>query len=193
MFSHHHTTQNTSTSLYTDTGERKYLTASERQAFIDKANLHEQSVRLLCLVLVYTGCRLTEALNLKPEHIIPSENIVLIRSLKKRNKITYRSLALPDDLINELLELGQIHQKQLFQWKRTYALQLVKETMAAAGIQGIRSTARGLRHTFGTHAIRSGVPLTLIQRWLGHSNIQMTAIYTQIIGPEEREIAEKMW
>ncbi len=41
--------------------------------------------------------------------------------------------------------------------------------------------------------MRSGVPLDLVQRWLGHANIATTAIYTRVLGPEEREIAARMW
>jgi integrase/recombinase XerD len=37
-----------------------------------------------------------------------------------------------------------------------------------------------LRHCFATHLLERGVSLPLIQRWLGHKNIQTTAIYAQI-------------
>jgi site-specific recombinase XerD len=39
----------------------------------------------------------------------------------------------------------------------------------------------------------SGVPLNLLQRWLGHAQLTTTAIYANAIGPEERQIAERMW
>ncbi|HRD76437.1 MAG TPA: tyrosine-type recombinase/integrase, partial [Hyphomicrobiaceae bacterium] len=53
--------------------------------------------------------------------------------------------------------------------------------------------AKGLRHAFGLHAIRCGVPLNLVQRWLGHASITTTVIYLQALGPEEREFAARMW
>jgi site-specific recombinase XerD len=56
-----------------------------------------------------------------------------------------------------------------------------------------RRDTKGLRHSFGLHAIRSGVPLNLVQRWLGHASMNTTAIYLQAIGDEEREIAARMW
>lgn len=52
---------------------------------------------------------------------------------------------------------------------------------------------KGFRHGFGVHAIRCGVPPDLVQRWLGHADIWTTAIYTQVMGPEERSIAARMW
>jgi site-specific recombinase XerD len=50
-----------------------------------------------------------------------------------------------------------------------------------------------LRHGFGIHAIRSGVPVNLVQRWLGHARLETTMIYLQALGSEEREIARRMW
>jgi site-specific recombinase XerD len=50
-----------------------------------------------------------------------------------------------------------------------------------------------LRHGFGIYALHSGVPINLVQRWLGHASMTTTAIYLQAIGAEEREIAARMW
>lgn len=55
------------------------------------------------------------------------------------------------------------------------------------------STCKGLRDGFGVNAIHRNVPLHLVQRWLGHANIATTTIYTEVIGPEEQEIASRMW
>ena len=52
---------------------------------------------------------------------------------------------------------------------------------------------KGLRHSFAVHALRCGVPLNLVQRWLGHANIATTTIYANVVGPEEREMAGRMW
>ena len=54
-------------------------------------------------------------------------------------------------------------------------------------------TPKGLRHSFGIHAIRSGALLDLAQRWLGHASMTTTAIYLDALGEEEREIAARMW
>lgn len=52
---------------------------------------------------------------------------------------------------------------------------------------------KGLRYGFGVQAIRLGVPLNLLQRWLGHADIATTSIYANLLGPEESEIASRMW
>lgn len=65
--------------------------------------------------------------------------------------------------------------------------------MATAGISGIRACARGLRHSYGVHAILSRVPVTSLQTWMGHTCLETTKRYLVIGGPEEDQIAERMW
>jgi len=65
--------------------------------------------------------------------------------------------------------------------------------MAAANIHHLPASPKGLRHGFGVHAVSRGVPVTLIQKWLGHEDIETTMIYLDVLGPEERAIAERMW
>jgi integrase/recombinase XerD len=65
--------------------------------------------------------------------------------------------------------------------------------MMAAGIAGMPATPKGLRHGFGVNAFQSNVPPHLVQRWLGHAALRTTAIYGDVIGPEERIFAMRMW
>jgi integrase/recombinase XerD len=52
---------------------------------------------------------------------------------------------------------------------------------------------KGLRHSLGVSAVQAKVPLTLLQRWLGHASLSSTAVYLDVAGAEEREIARRMW
>ena len=72
-------------------------------------------------------------------------------------------------------------------------VRIIKATMARAGIAGPMACPKGLRHGFGIKAVTSEVPLNMTQKWLGHSRIATTAIYTNATGPEEKQIAERMW
>ena len=65
--------------------------------------------------------------------------------------------------------------------------------MREANIHGACASPKGLRHGFGIHAVSSGVPLTLVAKWMGHSSIKTTAIYTNAVGEEERKLAGRMW
>jgi integrase len=65
--------------------------------------------------------------------------------------------------------------------------------MGEAGISGLHATAKGLRHGFGVAALSRGVPINILQKWLGHASLSTTAIYGDAVGAEERKMARKMW
>lgn len=56
---------------------------------------------------------------------------------------------------------------------------------------GLNANSKGLRHGVGVAALQSGIPLNLVQRWLGHAQLSTTAIYA--IEPEEQAISARMW
>jgi site-specific recombinase XerD len=55
------------------------------------------------------------------------------------------------------------------------------------------SKPKALRHAFGAEAALNQVALTLIKKWMGHSRIETTEIYTSLIGREERALARLTW
>lgn len=181
-------------SLYRQDGQRKYLTAEERARFLASAEAHPRpEIGTLCLLLAYSGCRISEALELTGPQVNPADGLVAIRSLKKRERLVIREIPLPGPLLCRLGLLAR-GQGRLWPLSRNRAWQLVRAVMRAAAIRpGPQSSPRSLRHGFGVHAIRSGVPLTLVQRWLGHASLATTALHTQAVGPEERTIALRMW
>jgi integrase/recombinase XerD len=65
--------------------------------------------------------------------------------------------------------------------------------MMTAGIDGSHAMPKGLRHGFGVNAFERSVPPHLVQRWLGHASLRTTSIYGDVIGPEERAFAARMW
>jgi hypothetical protein len=82
---------------------------------------------------------------------------------------------------------------RLWSWSPVTAWRHVKAVMQAAGIRGVQASPKGLRHGFGVAAVQAHIPLNLVQRWLGDAQLSTTAIYAEAIGPEEQEIAARMW
>ena len=81
-----------SNDLFTATGQRKYLNSEERDRFLAAANSHERGeVRTLCLVLAYTGCRISEALQLTADRVDLSAKAITFRTLKQRARTSYRA------------------------------------------------------------------------------------------------------
>ena len=188
--------------LYDQQGNRKYLTRSERQAFMDAARRAAPEIETFCLTLAYTGARISEVLALVPLRIDTPASAIIIESLKKRKRGVYRAVPVPTNL---LVRLDQIHRTELLRgdvernqariwiWSRTTAWNRVKTIMRAAGIVDGPAMPKALRHAFGVGGTQAGVPLNIIQRWLGHADIQTTAIYTNVLGEEERILANRMW
>lgn len=186
------------TSLYSSAGQRKYLNETERTRFIAAAlECPRPELRTFCLVLAYTGCRISEALEVIAARIERAESSIALRSLKKRKKqLVIRQVPIPRDLIEQIEAVHDLSNpaKRLWPWSRSRAWQLVKIVMHQAGIApGLHASPKGLRHGFGVHAIRNGIPLNLVQRWMGHASMTTTAIYLQVVGSEERELAQRMW
>ena len=187
-------------SLYSAKGQRKYLTPDERARFLDTAWRCERAeLRTLCLTLAWTGCRISEALALTERCVEVGAGFIAISTLKRRSRMpVIREVPVPPELIRELATvhgIGRAHpDHRLWALSRSRAWALVKRMMQTACVaEGIHATPKGLRHGFGLHAIRSGVPLNLVQKWLGHARMETTAIYTQALGAEEKGIAERMW
>ena len=72
--------------LHDAQGKRLYLTADERLAFMAAAARAARPVRTLCVVLHTTGCRVSEALALTPEHVDLPGKAVVFETLKKRRR-----------------------------------------------------------------------------------------------------------
>lgn len=177
-------------------GQRKYLTRRERDAFLRTAATYNRCVHSFCWMLAATGCRISEALSLSETSIDFEAGQVVIRSLKKRGRKVFRTVPLPPALLfmlQEGLEAGLLCRDRLWPWSRMTGYRRVREVMRAAKITGRHASPKGLRHAFGVCAIQSNVPLNLIQRWLGHADIKTTTIYTDAMGPEERQFAARMW
>ena len=59
-----------------------------------------------------------------------------------------------------------------------------------AGIEDVR--LHDLRHTFASHAVMNGVPVPVVSRLLGHSNIRMTLRYAHLGDREVAAAAERV-
>jgi integrase len=197
--------------LFNSAGKRLYLTDSERKKFLAAADDEDRMVRSFCYVLCFTGCRISEALELHAERIDFAAQAITFESLKKRKRGVYRAVPVPPAVLDMLAMVHGLKDRKkrpatkkktaaardspppLWDFGRTTAWKHVIAVMAAAGVKGPQATPKGLRHGFGVAAIQAGIPLNLLQRWLGHAQLTTTAIYANAVGPEERNIAARMW
>ena len=180
--------------LYSRRSERLYLNREERHAFRFAAEHARDDIALLCLILLMTGCRLSEALNIRPQDIQSEEGILAITSLKKRTKHHVREIPVPEFLVQRILaRIAERGSRRLFPQNRSTAWRQVKSVMQEACIEGKHGSPKGLRHSFGVYCAFNNVAMPLCQRWMGHADLRTTAIYYQIVGREEREMASRLW
>ncbi|MGA2871680.1 MAG: tyrosine-type recombinase/integrase, partial [Verrucomicrobiota bacterium] len=127
--------------------------------------------RAFCLTLFYTGCRISEALSLTRERIDLTGKAIVFETLKRRRHGCFRAVPVPDTLTDLLRELtmGKDAGTKVWEFSRTTAYRLIKTRMKQAGINGNMACPKGLRHGHGIACVSGKVPLTTIQKWLGHA------------------------
>jgi integrase len=193
--------------LYDDNSGRLYLSVKERELFRDASRSENKEQRMFCQILLNTGCRPQEALNLQVKNIFLNEMCIQFRSLKKRKmdkagnikKPEYRTIPVQERFI-ELLDLAfdlkrKMNNKEsqtdlLFTMHRQTAYRAVVNTMNKAGIKGSMAMPKGLRHGFAIALLmgEKPAPIHIVSKLLGHSDISTTEIYLQAVGDEQRTL-----
>ena len=180
--------------LYACSGKRLYLNADERRRFRQCALIAAPEEAFLCLVLLHTGCRLSEALASDAGSFQRSGLTVSIVTLKRRKPGVVREVPVPREVFASMRRVRNGRTDgRLLDWHRSTAWRKVSAVLADAGVRGAQAMPKGLRHGFGVNAIQCGVPLNLLSKWMGHAELKTTAIYANATGPEERRIAAKTW
>ncbi len=182
--------------MFDRNGTRKYLNGAERSAYFQAiCKETEPSRRAFFLTLFYTGCRISEGLNLQAERIDLAAKAVVFETLKRRKRGHFRSVPVPDalaDLFRELLK-GKTPECRIWAFSRTTAYRMIKRKMNQASIKGGMACPKGLRHGHAVACVSREIPLPTIQKWLGHARLETTAIYLEVHGEEERELAKRVW
>jgi integrase len=86
--------------LYDHNGQRKYLAADDREAFLKAAENAESEIRTFCGILAYTGCRISEALVLTATGW--KHGVIIFETLKKRRSGVYRAVPAPPAFLDTL-------------------------------------------------------------------------------------------
>lgn len=142
----------------------KTITDDEEALILDSCDgqLHQ-----LIQILLDTGCRVREILKLEPEDF--DEEILHIKKAKGSKE---RYVPLTSRAYENL---------KLFvpaQYQYTYYQKKVKKMSEELGIPDF--TIHNLRHTCCTRLIRSGANPVLVQKWMGHSDIETTMRYVHL-------------
>lgn len=202
-----------------ETEDRLYLDAGERERFLEAADrLESRAHCLLCEVVHWTGCRISEALELTPRRIDVEKRVIRYRTIKKRKYTrqgelkapVFRDLPISKELARSLdmcfgIRKARKTRKGLdtLLWPnradplrpiaRTTGWRIIKRTLDDAEIVGPQATAKGLRHGYAVAMILGGMEVRILKDRLGHESADTTAIYLQVVGEEAHKLDGDAW
>ena len=81
------------------------------------------------------------------------------------------------------------------QQQRAHATNVRKADCACSIAKGGANASngpKGLRHGFEIHTVVKGIPLHMLQKWMGQALLSTTTIYADAIGKEKQDIAAKI-
>jgi integrase len=171
-----------------------YMTKDGVRTVLDGVE-HKPLYHLLINFLWQTGARVTEALSVKVSDIDFYSKVVHMPSLKKKIP-QIKTIPLQGELLGELgAYIGQEGLKKddrIFSITRQHAHRIVRDACINSGIEKSRSHPHVLRHSFSVNAVLQRVPLPILQKWLGHSDIKNTMVYLQILSQDTRDFYEAL-
>lgn len=161
----------------------KFLNAIDTYEFSDNTSYRN---RLILKIIIYTGIRVSEILNLKLKDIFKEESVYLMQIKGKGNKprvVMIKSTIIENDLKHwldmrvcnsDLLVCNQKGEKLT----QAYISRTVENILISVGIRKEKNGAHMLRHSFATLLYTKHHDLILVQEALGHADINTSRIYT---------------
>jgi len=139
-------------------------------------------------LLILTGCRLSEIMTLKWEHVDVAAKALRLPDSKTGAKVVYLGQAAFESLVKiERVEKNPWVIVGMKPGARLTDLQpFWQRVRARAGLKDAR--IHDLRHTFASTAVASGQGLPMIGKLLGHTQIQTTARYAHL-APDPVKVA----
>ena len=156
--------------------------------------------RLLIKLILFTGIRVGEALQLKTKDLIAEGDIYLIRIIGKGNKARVVMIKAThiNKYLTEWMQICRCESDWLFCNKKgtpltqAYVSRIVEKILMKAGIRKEKNGAHMLRHTFATMLYLKKKDLVLVQEALGHASLDTSRIYTHFDKDRLKEAASVM-
>jgi len=173
--------------LKTHSGRLRYIHSLEEEQKVLSywSDRGEPVYSLLWAFLIDTGFRISEALQVDAKEHLKGD-ILSTRHDTKSGR--YRSVKATSRVLDVFAKLGPRPFEGI-----TYdmARQKWDEMKAGLGLEDDNEfVIHCLRHTCASRLVQAGVPLVIVQKWLGHSTIQTTLRYSHL-APDSLEVAHK--
>ena len=141
---------------------------------------------LIIKIILYTGIRVSEAINIHIKDLFFEDGIYLLQVKGKGNKprVVMIKASIIQEHLNDCLETNICNDKLLFCNQKgsvltqSYISRTVEKVLLSAGIRKEKNGAHMLRHSFATLLYSKHHDLVLVQEALGHADINTSRIYT---------------
>ncbi|MFA7083669.1 MAG: tyrosine-type recombinase/integrase [Arcobacteraceae bacterium] len=161
---------------------QRFLAAIDETPFKEYAQAKN---RLLIKLILYTGMRVSEALDIQTKDMVQEDGYFIFRISGKGNKqrIAMIKSAYVQKELNEWLE-HKPNTPLLFcsrtakRLTQPYVSYIMDKILLYAGIRKEKNGAHMLRHTFATRLYQKNHDLILVQEALGHADLNTSRIYT---------------
>lgn len=146
------------------------LSPDELQAF--RKALKDHWSEKYFLFLLYTGCRRSEALALRVEDVDYKHKRLHVPGTK--TDLSNRTIPLFEKAASLLVTICPDSNGFFFPFRGDSVTRVFKRLCPTHKLHD-------LRHTFATNCLEAGIPLKVVQIWLGHADIDTTAdIYSHV-------------
>ena len=147
-------------------------------------------------ILISTGIRVSELCNIKCTNVNLRSRTILIEGKGKKERMLHISSADTVQLIDKYLKFTDNETIYLFQSMKGEKLDansirhLLKKYSKEAHLSK-NVTPHQFRHTFATMLLEENVDIRIIQKILGHSSINTTAIYADVAQAKIKQVMTK--
>ena len=159
--------------------------------------------RLILKIIIYTGIRVGEALNLKLKDIMQDGEFFMIQVRGKGNKprvvmVKAKNIAQDLALWRNVRENMVVNDDMLFcnhkgtKLTQAYISRIVEQVLIANGIRKEKNGAHMLRHSFATLLYQKSQDLVLVQEALGHASLDTSRIYMHFDKQKLKDTTEIM-
>lgn len=155
-------------------------------------------MHLLVLILLDTGCRITEALTLRVRDLDMDNLLVTLDGKGRKQRVVPFSFELRKTLFRYIRDFERKEDDLLFatssntRVSRHVALRLLKALCLRLGFEPPVRTLHACRHTFAVNYLRKGGSVFHLQTVLGHSSLEMTRRYANLVTTDLQAVHEKI-
>jgi len=161
-------------------------------------HFYQRRLHLLTLLLLDTGCRITEALTLRVRDVDMENLFITLEGKGRKQRIVPFSFGLRKALHRFVTDFSRKPDSLLFATQqntrvnRMTALRGVKLLCERLGFDPPGRTIHAFRHTFAVNYLRRGGSLFHLQKVLGHSTLQMTRRYANLVTADLQAVHERV-